>query len=117
MGKTSPSSKTPLTSRSPRARATRQLRNFIASGELSVGEELASEVELAEGLGVSRGTVRAALANLEAEGLVRLDGRRRTVTRPDQTKIAPSGTVLVVSRCGDAGAAKCRGVISRETPP
>ncbi len=46
------------------------LRQDIASGEMTVGEKLPSEAELTARFGVSRPTVRAALKELEAFGLV-----------------------------------------------
>ena len=45
------------------------LRSAITSGEYRPGDDL-SEVELAQHLGVSRGTVRQALRHLQQEGLV-----------------------------------------------
>jgi GntR family transcriptional regulator len=47
-----------------------QLAVRIESGELPAGERLPPERELAEGLGVSRMTVRQALSSLAARGLV-----------------------------------------------
>jgi GntR family transcriptional regulator len=47
-----------------------QLAERIASRELSAGERLPPERELAKGLGVSRMTVRQALGSLDARGLV-----------------------------------------------
>lgn len=47
-----------------------QLAERIASRELAAGERLPPERELAKGLGVSRMTVRQALASLNARGLV-----------------------------------------------
>lgn len=52
-------------------RAAAQLRIQILTGALRAGEQLAGERELSEALGVSRLTLRSALATLEAEGLVR----------------------------------------------
>lgn len=48
-----------------------QLRRGILDGEFPAGQHLPPERALAEGLGVSRLTLRAAVARLEAEGLVR----------------------------------------------
>lgn len=50
-------------------RATDQLRDEIVNGRLAPGARL-TEMELAEQLGTSRGTVRAALSALEAEDLI-----------------------------------------------
>jgi len=59
--------------RAPRAvdLATHQIRGEILAGILQPGERLPPERELAESLGIARLTLRAALARLEAEGLVR----------------------------------------------
>lgn len=48
-----------------------RLRADILSGQFPAGEHLPPERQLAAALGVSRLTLRAALARLEAEGLVR----------------------------------------------
>ena len=48
-----------------------RLRQEIAAGELSPGQRLGAEREIAERLGVSRSTVRSALADLERSGAVR----------------------------------------------
>jgi GntR family transcriptional regulator len=47
------------------------LRKRIAAGELAAGDRLPSEPELARRLGVSRSSLRAAVALLEEDGLVR----------------------------------------------
>src|SRR4051794_41885303 len=52
-----------------RERALSALRTAITSGRYRPGDHL-GEVELANGLGISRGTVREALRHLEQEGLV-----------------------------------------------
>ena len=49
----------------------RRLLDQIGRGQLRPGERLGAERDLAVDLGVSRSTVRAALATLEAEGVVR----------------------------------------------
>lgn len=52
------------------------LRSAIMSGQYRTGERL-KETELAEHLGVSRGTVRQALQHLQQEGLVTVSNRSR----------------------------------------
>ncbi|MEV6503094.1 FadR/GntR family transcriptional regulator [Streptomyces sp. NPDC048504] len=47
------------------------LRHLISSGVWQPGERLPSEAELAAGFSVARGTVREALKNLSAAGMVR----------------------------------------------
>src|SRR5262245_54748049 len=51
-------------------RAVQSLRHLLSQESWTAGERLPSEPALAEELGVSRVTVRAALAKLEGEGLV-----------------------------------------------
>lgn len=57
-----------------------RLRQAISSGQLAPGTHLA-EVELSEGLGVSRGTLREALRHLQQEGLLSSDSRGRLSVR------------------------------------
>lgn len=57
-----------------------RLRQAISLGQLSAGTHLA-EVELSEGLGVSRGTLREALRHLQQEGLLTSDSRGRLSVR------------------------------------
>ena len=52
------------------AEVTANLRRAIQTGALSLETELPAEPELARQLGVSRGTLRAAIATLEHEGLL-----------------------------------------------
>nr|MBF0684327.1 GntR family transcriptional regulator [Pseudomonas sp.] len=60
------------------------LRAAILSGELAAGQRLPSESELSLAHGVSRITVRQALADLQASGLVRtVNGRGSFVSEPD----------------------------------
>lgn len=48
-----------------------RLRREISAGELAPGERLGAEREIADRLEVSRSTIRAALADLERNGIVR----------------------------------------------
>jgi GntR family transcriptional regulator len=52
------------------ARAVQSLRRRLSQGTWSAGDRLPSEPALAKELGVSRVSIRAALARLESEGLV-----------------------------------------------
>lgn len=60
----------PVERRSVPDEVTDQLADVIVAGEVPPGGQLPSERDLAERLGVSRPTVRAALARLAASGLV-----------------------------------------------
>ena len=57
-----------------RERALHALRSAITSGQYRPGDHL-GEVELATGLGISRGTVREALRHLQQEGLITAGNR------------------------------------------
>ena len=64
----------------PRQRATALLRRLIEEGTLTPGEFLPSEPELARTFGVARNTLRLALGDLEAEGLLQTSqGKGRVV--------------------------------------
>lgn len=76
-----------ITSGSIAEQLSQRLMRLISDGELSPGERLPSERELAESAGVSRTTVREALRDLELRGLVTRTRGRGTVVqelnRPD----------------------------------
>src|SRR3954452_23003373 len=57
------------------------LRDQIESGELGPGEPLPSELRLAQEYGISRTTVRQAIAQLRTEGLVNVERPRGTFVR------------------------------------
>jgi len=64
----------------PRHRAVHQVREWISKGRLTDGAVLPSERELAQRLGLARGTVRAALSELTNDGVISLaDGGVRRV--------------------------------------
>lgn len=65
------------------------LEDAIVSGELSPGQPLPTETELAKEFGVTRHTVREGMRALEQSGLVKRDaGRRLHVTRPGYDALA-----------------------------
>ena len=53
----------------------------IESGHIRVGEELPSERDLAETLGVGRGSLRECLAILEFLGAIQIRSNRKVVVR------------------------------------
>ena len=69
---------------------SRELRRMILRGDLKTGEQLPTESQLAEHFGVNRSTVREGIRQLENEGLVGREGRKRLcVTVPNQRDLAP----------------------------
>jgi GntR family transcriptional regulator len=65
------------------AQLAAKIASLIRSGDLTAGELLPSEPELCDALGISRSTVRLALAHLEEEGLlVRRRGKGTYVSGP-----------------------------------
>ena len=73
-----------------------RLRDEIRSGRYAFGDKLPTERELVGEAGLSRGTVRKALAILEAERLiVRQHGRGAFVADPVHTRLASSEAALI----------------------
>jgi len=69
---------------------SRELRRMILNGALKTGDQLPTESLLARQFGVNRSTVREGIRQLENEGLVRRESRKRLcVTVPDQRDLAP----------------------------
>jgi GntR family transcriptional regulator, transcriptional repressor for pyruvate dehydrogenase complex len=78
---------------------SRELRRMIDSGELKAGDQLPTEAELAQQFGVNRSTVREGIRQLENEGLVSREGRKRlTVSVPGSEKISSQATRALVMR-------------------
>ena len=69
-----------LTKTSLREQALDRLRNAVTSGQLKPGTRLV-ETELSAALGISRGTLREALRQLQQEGLVETGERGRLTVR------------------------------------
>src|SRR5919205_3690522 len=64
------------------------LRDQIESGELGPSEPLPSELRLAQEYGISRTTVRQAIAQLRTEGLVTVERPRGTFVRvPEEVEL------------------------------
>lgn len=77
------------------------LINAIERGQIRVGEDLPSERDLAERLGVGRGSLRECLAILEFLGAIESNGNRKRVAR-DADYIRKSISFVRVSRQLDA---------------
>jgi DNA-binding LacI/PurR family transcriptional regulator len=73
----------------PSIRALTQMRTWLQQGTLDGGAGLPAELELAERLAISRGTMRKVLQQLASEGLIqpRTRGRRIQPARGDQERV------------------------------
>ncbi len=91
------------------SRLVREVRESIANGTRRPCERLPSELELAERYGVSRASVRQALAALAREGLVeRVPGRGTFVARPGgrTAPVEPRRVTVIVNHLADALSAR-----------
>jgi DNA-binding LacI/PurR family transcriptional regulator len=89
-----------IISNSPRTRAVRSLKQWVSDGRLPAGERLPPETRLAAKLNVSRSTIRLALSDLEKEGVVSADKRRRIVLdriKPTKTFLADAVALITDS--------------------
>jgi DNA-binding FadR family transcriptional regulator len=78
---------------------SRKLRRMILSGELKAGDQLPTEIDLADQFGVNRSTVREGIRQLENEGLVSREGRKRlTVSVPASERLASQASHALVMR-------------------
>jgi DNA-binding FadR family transcriptional regulator len=78
---------------------SRELRRLIDQGELKAGDQLPTEARLAQEFGVNRSTVREGIRQLENEGLVSREGRKRlTVSVPGSGRISSQATRALVMR-------------------
>jgi len=69
---------------------SKELQRLIVDGLLKPGEQLPSETELAMRFGVNRSTVREGIRQLESEGLLRREGRKRLlIAIPGEADISP----------------------------
>lgn len=75
-----------------------QLESYIMSEKLQPGEKLPTERRLAEMFGVSRTTVRQALAALEAKGLIESQIGSGTYARPQGADFAVARLVHMLDR-------------------
>ena len=67
-----------------------ELQRLIMAGLLKPGEQLPSETDLAGRFGVNRSTVREGIRQLESEGLLRREGRKRLLIKvPGHGDISP----------------------------
>lgn len=88
MGNSGPANLVSQLSASPGARALRQMKQWIVEGTLASGDRMPAEETLTEELKVARTTVRRALRELEKQGLIVVEGRRRVVAPQSPTRNA-----------------------------
>jgi DNA-binding GntR family transcriptional regulator len=89
-----------------------QLRHMIMSFELRTGQAV-SERLLETHVGASRTAVRAAIARLEAEGLVRREGRSYIVTPIEPDEIEAAHDFLIALEAGALRQARPNGLAER----
>ena len=80
---------------------SRELRRMIKSGELRAGDQLPTEAELAQQFGVNRSTVREGIRQLENEGLVSREGRKRLTVSVPGSKDLVAGDACAGHAAGD----------------
>ena len=91
------------------------VREMIYSKEWGVREPLPPETELAERLGLSRGTVHAGIRALVDEGLlIRQRGRGTFVARPVMARQASGHLMSFAESMGEAGIAHVTRVVTQE---
>lgn len=74
-----------------------ELQRLILDGTMKPGDPLPPEVELAERFGVNRSTVREGIRQLESEGMVSREGRKRLIISiPGRTDLSPRLTRAMV---------------------
>jgi GntR family transcriptional regulator len=71
----------PLSDRPVYRQIADYVRALITSGELAPGDQIPSERELIEQFGASRGTIRQAIGQLRAEGLIEVEHGRGAYVR------------------------------------
>lgn len=79
-------------------KAIQQLLMLIRSGQVSVGDKLPPESQLAEQLGISRGILREALTVLEARGFVRRAPREGTTVIQKQEDNLAEGLAVQLKK-------------------
>jgi GntR family transcriptional regulator len=97
------------------AKAINAIYGMIEKGDYRLGDMLPSESELCEMLGISRSTLRAAMAHLETYGLIiRQRGRGTFVTKPSNPGVAAGIARLETLRSFASLAGSSHNVVSRQ---
>src|SRR5215210_1083239 len=97
-------------------RVYREIEQEIERGALGAGDRLPSERWFCDELGVSRATVRRAMEELVADGLVEARGRGTFVT--GAALVEPPNTLMSLSELGRSrGLAATARVLGAETRP
>ena len=98
-------------------RVARAIADEIAAGALAPGERLPSERELGERLGVSRATVRRALGELGAQGLVESQVGRGSFVAAGPIGEAPNALMSFTELGASRGLATAARVLAARTRP
>jgi GntR family transcriptional regulator, transcriptional repressor for pyruvate dehydrogenase complex len=83
---------------------SRELRRLIDTGELKAGDQLPTEAKLAQQFGVNRSTVREGIRQLENEGLVSREGRKRKDIVAGDARVGDEASDISGALGGRAGA-------------
>lgn len=74
-----------------------ELQRLIVEGHLKPGDPMPAETDLAERFGVNRSTIREGIRQLESEGLVTREGRKRLIVSvPGSGSLSPRLTRAMV---------------------
>lgn len=90
------------------------IRDKISQGEYPVGSPLPSERKMAETYGINRMTVRAALKNLQKEGIIKAEHGRGYFVQDKRIRISFSGIQGFGARLKEQGVAHSCKVITAE---
>jgi DNA-binding transcriptional MocR family regulator len=106
----------------PRAQVEAQIKEAIFLGQFAPGDKLPAETELAEQFGVSRPTIREALASLASAGLIRkvpgVAGGSCDSTSPSPRHSSPATPIVRQGRWKSTSPTTCATpATSRTTPP
>lgn len=90
-----------LDTASLRAQAAHEIERRIFAGELSPGDRLPPERELAEEMGISRGVLNYAIQDLESKGFVRIVARHGVFINDYRKESTPQMLLSLIEHSGE----------------